>query len=180
MSLVNIRRQMREIKRKELADVIIINMHFGKEYNLYPSSAQRELVAELSDAGADVILGHHPHVLQPPEWIENSHGMKTFVAYSLGNFFSGQDGLYRQIGASLSLEITKPDDNYKGIIIRNPKYELTYVNREKRLRYDMYLFREWIKENEHIETINGKFLSSKVYEDIKNRMRTEIKDLEIE
>lgn len=180
MSLVNIRREMRRIKRENLADAIIVNLHFGKEYSLKPSSSQRELAAELSDSGADVILGHHPHVLQPPEWIENSHGMKTFVAYSLGNFFSGQDGLYRQIGTTLSLEITKPNESYKGIVIKNPKFNLTYVNREERLRYDMYLFKAWIKDNKYIDTINGKFLSEKVYEDVKNRLRAEINDLEIE
>src|SRR5690625_5389946 len=90
--------------------------------------------------------------------------MKTFVAYSLGNFFTGQNGLHRQIGASLSLKITKPDKKYKGIVIQDPKLDLTFVNREKRLRYDMYLLSEWVKNNEYIETEEGKFLSEDVYE----------------
>lgn len=180
ISSLKIQTKLRKIKRDKLADVIIVNLHFGEEYHLYPSSEQRELAASLADAGADVILGHHPHVLQPPEWIENSRGMKTFAAYSLGNFFTGQNGLHRQIGAALSLEITKPDENYNGIVIKNPRYDLTFVNREKRLRYDLYLFNEWIKDNEYIETADRRFLSKEVYEDVKQRMRKEIKNLEIQ
>jgi len=172
-------KKLRKIKSDNLADVIVVNIHFGEEYHLNPSAAQRELVASLSDAGANVIIGHHPHVLQPPEWIENSRGMKTFVAYSLGNFFTGQNGLHRQIGASLSLKITKPDKKYKGIVIQDPKLDLTFVNREKRLRYDMYLLSEWVKNNEYIETEEGKFLSEDVYENLRSRMRKSIFDLEV-
>lgn len=178
-STLRISRKLREIKKEKLADVIIVNLHFGEEYHLNPSRAQKELAASLSDAGADVIIGHHPHVLQPPEWIENSRGTKTFVAYSLGNFFTGQNGLHRQIGASLSLDIIKPDDKYTGIIIQNPKLDLTFVNRESRLRYDMYLFRDWILNNEYIETGDGKFPSKKIYEDTQTRMRRRMKDLEV-
>lgn len=179
ISSLKIQTTLRKIKSNNLADVIVVNLHFGEEYHLYPSSAQRELAASLADAGADVILGHHPHVLQPPEWIENSRGMKTFVAYSLGNFFSGQNGLHRQIGAALSLEITKPDEKYSGIVIENPKYDLTFVKREGKSRYDLYLFNEWIKDNRYIETAEGCFLSERVYEDVKQRMCKEIKELKI-
>ncbi len=53
---------LRRIKKNKLADVIVVNMHFGEEYHLYPSSTQKEISASLADAGADVIVGHHPHV----------------------------------------------------------------------------------------------------------------------
>lgn len=69
-------------------------------------------------------------------------GMKTFAAYSLGNFFSGQNGLYRQIGASLNLEIVKPSRKYKGIVVKNPEYTLTFTQREGRRRYGIYLFED--------------------------------------
>lgn len=180
ISSIKICRLLRKIKRDQLADVIVVNLHFGREYHLYPTSAQKELARSLADAGADVIIGHHPHVLQPPEWIETSLGTKTFVAYSLGNFFSGQNGLYRQIGAALTLEVSKPSDEYRGVVITNPRYDLTFVNREKRLRYDIYLFREWIKTNQYIETIDGCFKSQKVYEDVKKRMTSNITNLDVE
>lgn len=171
---------LRKIQKKEIADVIVLSLHFGGEYHLLPSNKQKQIVRSLSDAGANVIIGHHPHVLQPPEWIENSRGTKTFVAYSLGNFFSGQNGLHRQIGAVLSLKITKPDPRYRGIIIENPKYNLTFTKREKRLRYDVYEFKEWMKGNDYIETADGKFPTKEVYENVKSRMRYYTDDLEIE
>jgi len=179
-STLKIVKELRRIKNKNIADVIVVSLHFGEEYHLNPSSKQRELAASLSDAGADVIIGHHPHVLQPPEWIENSRGTKTFVAYSLGNFLSGQNGLYRQIGASLSLSISKPDKKYKGILIENPKYNLTFVNRERRLKYGIYLYSDWLKNHKYIVTEHGKFQTSKVYDEIINRMRKNIKDLAIQ
>lgn len=172
-------KKIREIKRDNLADVIIANLHFGEEYHLEASTEQRELSTSIADAGADLIIGHHPHVLQPPEWIETSRGTKTFAAYSMGNFLTGQNGLNRQIGAALTLEITKPHEEYKGIVIKNPKYELTFVNRESRLKYGLYLFKDWIKDNKYIETSYGSFESQVAYEEVKKRLRMKISNLDI-
>ncbi len=70
---------------KQEADWIILKIHWGLEMAQLPSPAQRKLAKRLIEAGADVILGHHPHVLQPMEFFE---GRPVF--YSLGNFmFSG-------------------------------------------------------------------------------------------
>jgi len=178
--VIKVSKLLRSIRKENIVDVIILNLHFGSEYHLLPSDKQKRIVRTLSEAGANIILGHHPHVLQPPEWIENSHGSKTFVAYSLGNFFSGQNGLYRQIGATLNLTIKKPDPQYQNIIIENPKYNLTFTNREERLKYSIDTLQNWVNLNEFIETKEGKFKSKEIYENIKNRMRLNIKDIEIE
>jgi poly-gamma-glutamate synthesis protein (capsule biosynthesis protein) len=76
------------------ADLVVVSVHWGIEYFREPSRRQRTLAAQLAQAGADLILGHHPHVLQPVEVIENG-GHRTVVAYSLGNFVSNQDRMYR-------------------------------------------------------------------------------------
>ena len=178
-SLVKMRRIIERIKHKGNVDVVIANVHFGSEYRLFPNSKQDEIVHAFAEGGADIILGHHPHVLQPPRWIENSQGDKSFVAYSLGNFFSGQNGIHRQVGAVLSINVTKPYKDYKNIIVSNPKYELTYVNRTKRLKYDMYLFREWIDKNPYLVIGKKKVNAMNVYNEIKRRMSTNIEDLEI-
>jgi len=86
----HVRQEIARLKKEENTDAIIVSLHFGREYPLYPVSAQKEVAASVSDAGADIIIGHHPHVLQPAEWITNSRGKKTFVIYSLGNFYTGQ------------------------------------------------------------------------------------------
>ncbi|TYC62728.1 CapA family protein [Marinobacter sp. BW6] len=67
--------------RKEVDGAIIVSMHWGLEYLDYPGPEQIELGRKLVDAGADVILGHHPHVLQPFEYYKNG-----LIIYSLGNF----------------------------------------------------------------------------------------------
>lgn len=69
------------------ADLVFACVHWGSERTQKPSAFQRELARELVAAGADCILGHHPHVLQPVEVVE-SGGRAGLVFYSLGNFIS--------------------------------------------------------------------------------------------
>lgn len=161
-----------------LVDIVVVALHFGREYTLYPQSIQREVASELSDFGADVILGHHPHVLQPPEIILNSRGKKSFFIPSLGNFYTGQHGVYRQIGAALSLEIKKEEGNSRLDFI-NPTLDLTFVDAFDKKDYKMHSFVEYIKNNPYIKTNRGTFESLEVYTELVNRMRTNIPDLTI-
>jgi poly-gamma-glutamate synthesis protein (capsule biosynthesis protein) len=62
-------------------DVIIVSLHWGKEYNNKPSERQRSVAHRIIDWGADLILGHHPHVMQGIEIYKGK-----IIAYSLGNF----------------------------------------------------------------------------------------------
>lgn len=72
-------------KLKKKADVVVVSLHWGDEYFKKPNSSQVDIGRELIDAGADLILGHHPHVLQAIE--EYGDGM---IVYSLGNFVFDQ------------------------------------------------------------------------------------------
>ena len=67
------------------ADVVIVSIHWGGEYQAAPSTRQQAIASALSEAGATVIAGHGPHVLQRVEWVG-----ETLVAYSLGNFLFDQ------------------------------------------------------------------------------------------
>ena len=67
------------------AGVVVVSIHWGGEYQAAPSPRQRAIAARLAGAGADVVAGHGPHVLQPVEWVG-----ETLVAYSLGNFLFDQ------------------------------------------------------------------------------------------
>jgi poly-gamma-glutamate synthesis protein (capsule biosynthesis protein) len=69
----------------ERADVVLVSIHWGGEYQAAPSSRQRAIAGALAESGARVIVGHGPHVLQPVEWVG-----ETLVAYSLGNFLFDQ------------------------------------------------------------------------------------------
>lgn len=99
------------------ADVVIASIHWGNEYQHQPSPRQREAAQALVGAGVDLIIGHHPHVLQPLTWVE-AEGRKGLVAYSLGNFISNQDRTWRpgqpvpagdnRDGAMLQARFVKP------------------------------------------------------------------------
>ena len=94
------------------AELVVISVHWGEEYQHLPSRRQREAAYALVEAGADVILGHHPHVLQPIEYLE-AGGHKGLVAYSLGNFISNQDRMYRP-----DRDPVAEGDNRDGVALR--------------------------------------------------------------
>jgi len=67
-------------------DIVVVSMHWGMEYQGGPTQRQQTLAHSMAQAGADFIWGHHPHVLQPLEWIKRDGGKSpALVAYSLGN-----------------------------------------------------------------------------------------------
>jgi len=82
------------------ADAVVVSIHWGKEDRHDPTPRQREVAQRLLEAGADLILGHHPHVLQPLD-VSEVGGRRVAVAYSLGNFISNQDRFYDAARMSL-------------------------------------------------------------------------------
>ena len=70
---------------RDKVDVLMVAMHFGREYTHIPTEMQRKTAKFLADNGVDIIIGTHPHVIEPIEWIDD-----TIVFYSLGNFISSQ------------------------------------------------------------------------------------------
>ena len=76
--------------KAEGVEFIITSMHWGEEYNTYIESTQKEIAQKLNELGVDIILGGHPHVIQPYEIICNENGHSTFVIYSQGNALSNQ------------------------------------------------------------------------------------------
>ncbi len=76
------------------ADAVVVSLHWGVEYAQQPRAADVELAHRLADAGALVVLGHHPHVLQPIELYRRADGRTAVIAYSLGNFVSNQSRRY--------------------------------------------------------------------------------------
>lgn len=83
------------------ADLVVVSVHWGNEYQTRPSRRQQDLAQALVGAGCDLILGHHPHVLQPVAWLA-AEGRRGLVAYSLGNFISNQDRMYRAAEAPVA------------------------------------------------------------------------------
>jgi poly-gamma-glutamate synthesis protein (capsule biosynthesis protein) len=75
---------------QEQADVVVVFPHWGTEYQSTPSSYQKQFAEEMTEAGADLIIGTHPHVPQPVEWVESENGNRSLCYYSLGNYVSTQ------------------------------------------------------------------------------------------
>ena len=75
---------------RQQADVVVVCPHWGTEYSTTPSSYQEKFALQMVEAGADVIIGTHPHVVQPVEWIQAENGRRALCFYSLGNYVSTQ------------------------------------------------------------------------------------------
>ena len=72
-------------------NIVVVSVHWGAEYQASPTPRQRKIAAAFSEAGADIIWGHHPHVLQRMEWYESTiDGHRGLVMYSLGNLLADQ------------------------------------------------------------------------------------------
>ena len=109
---------------RDKVDILMVAMHWGREYTFVPTELERKTAEFLADNKVDIIIGTHPHVIQPVEWLNN-----TLVIYSLGNFISAQNSEscsnYKcNIGLMTSLTITKKEDNIK---IDNINNELIYT-----------------------------------------------------
>ncbi len=90
---------------KEVADLVIVSLHCGTEYVHVPNNIQRRITQLMADNGADVILGHHSHCLQPIEWIQGANGEKTLCIFSLGNIASGQNTPLKLVGGVFTFRI---------------------------------------------------------------------------
>ncbi|WNF35116.1 CapA family protein [Bacillaceae bacterium IKA-2] len=124
---------------KKKSDVVVLSLHFGNEYELLPNDTQKMLVNEFAQTGADIIFGHHPHVLQPLEWIEKEDGTRTFVAYSLGNFLSGQVGIEREIGGIVQLQVEKTVfADEVSIKLKDPRFLATFSYKKNWRNYKIY------------------------------------------
>lgn len=130
VNLINRNTMKEEIHRaRKEADVVVMSIHWGIEYQRVPTFEQKDLANFLANEGVDVIFGSHPHVLQPMEWIKTNDGRKTLVVYSLGNFISAQLHDYKDIGGLATVEITKHiSENGNTIALSNPLFYPTYVS----------------------------------------------------
>jgi poly-gamma-glutamate synthesis protein (capsule biosynthesis protein) len=89
VSLVNRELMAAEIDAlRPLCDYLVVSMHWGEEYQMKPSAAQEDLARFLAEHSVDLVIGHHPHVLQPLARLPRPDGGETLCFYSLGNFIA--------------------------------------------------------------------------------------------
>ncbi|MBQ7934259.1 MAG: CapA family protein [Lachnospiraceae bacterium] len=132
---------------EELADVTIVFPHWGNEYRTKPSQYQQEFARQMTEAGADLIIGTHPHVIQPVEWVESDNGNRALCYYSLGNYVSTQKQTQCMLEAMAWVTFTVKED---GIVLAEEKSGVLpmvchYKSGPVRLQ-QVYLLEEYTEE----------------------------------
>ena len=120
------------------AEVILVAMHWGNEYTHKPNASQKEVANHLASLGVNLIIGAHPHVIQPVSYVGN-----TLVIYSLGNFISGHETptLDKTIGLMVGLDIVVDEDN--SVHFENINKTLLYTySSASRKNFKVYPFSE--------------------------------------
>ncbi len=147
-------------KVRDKVDVLIVSMHWGVEYTHQPTNQQREIASYLASLGVDVVIGHHPHVIQPIEYIDD-----TLVIYSLGNFISAQDGQMKRVGMIASFAIEKTQEGLrKEVSITNVKADLLWTHHENYKHFKVipfsHLTDKELKGHEQIYEKYKKYITS--------------------
>lgn len=121
-----------ETAKNQNADMIVACMHWGTEYQTKQNSEQEELADFLFQNGVNVIIGNHPHVIQPMEkrtvTLEDGSTRDGFVVYALGNFICDQNAVNTRDSIILNLKITKHTDG--SITIDNYDYVPIYMYKD--------------------------------------------------
>ena len=94
-------------KAKEIADMVVVCPHWGTEYVYEPDSNQKYWTNLFLKLGVDVVIGAHPHVMEPVETLTRDDGHQMVVYYSLGNFVSNQDKMPRMLGGMAKVTLVK-------------------------------------------------------------------------
>lgn len=157
---------------KHMSDVVVVAVHWGKEYQRFPDQDQTVLAQKLADMGVHIVIGNHPHVLQPPAWVTGKNGHRTFVLYSLGNFISAQIDLYKQIGGMATIEVTKTKSNNQSTIaLQSPSFLPAFTYSHKGHQFRIIA----------IDSLTNNELPNAAaqHEKIKKHMRTYMQELQI-
>jgi poly-gamma-glutamate synthesis protein (capsule biosynthesis protein) len=160
---------------RPLCDFLIVSVHWGEEYTLQPVKDQIDLALFISQQNVDLIIGHHPHVLQRVEKLPRPDGKETLCYYSLGNFVSHQRERERIIGGMLSLTFEKQltgelsITNY-GIIPVITHYERNQKNTKI---YPLYSYTEELL-NAHALKNLGSGLSFDFFKTVTDRLNTQV------
>lgn len=175
-SAVNILRDL-ELKKFPGADYKVLSLHWGEEYRMQPSAAQERLAGKLAAGGIDLILGHHPHVVQPVRFAGG-----TPVAYSHGNFIFDQNfSALTRIG--LMTEATLGKTDVRCHLLRSRKYRIDSVKevtlrdleafcRRRRFRSNPMMMRILMK----LEMVaNGREVPREVWGHFMNQLRRKVR-----
>ena len=162
-----------ELAKEQEPDLICVNMHWGLEYKTKQNSEQEELADFLFTNGVDIILGSHPHVLQPMEkktiTLEDGSTKDCFVIYSLGNFISGQNQENTRNSVILNIECTKSGETNK-TTIDSVSYVPIYMYKSSSGKTKRYKVLDIEKSIENYENGTNQSIGQKTYSTLKTEL----------
>ena len=164
VSMINRTRMEQEITAlRPLCDFLIVSVHWGDEYTLQPVRSQVDLAYFLASLNVDLIIGHHPHVLQRIETITLENGRQTLCYYSLGNFISHQRERERVVGGLAAVVFSKTESNVNpaqlsifshGMIPVITHYDRNFRNTKS---YPLYLYTDVLIQNHGLRSTDSGF-----------------------
>lgn len=160
-------------KVRDKVDLLIVSMHWGTEYRSEPTDEQKREAEYLSNLGVDIIIGTHPHVIEPITYIND-----TLVIYSLGNFISAQstnNDYNTMVELMTSVDVVKTTKDGKSEIkLQNLNNELLYNYYQKDSRWHNFKVIPFSQMN---ETYNSDY--KRLYEKYSSVVRMYNPDIEI-
>ena len=122
---------------RDKVDLLMVSMHWGEEYTHNPTEEQKIIAEYLASLNVDIIIGHHPHVVQPIDFIGN-----TMVIYSLGNFIASQYGINKLTGLMAGVTVKKTTiDDQTILTLEEPTAQLVYIDSKiTNYRHDYKLY----------------------------------------
>lgn len=164
---------------EKVADITLVMPHMGVEYQLSPTPEQKALYHRMIEWGADLVIGGHPHVVEPTEVVEKD-GEKKFIIYSMGNFISNQrietlDNKWTERGCLVDLTIKKDNTH---TYLAQAKVHPTWVNRVPNGKsghgfglfdYSTYVLEDWIEGGKYYGKLDSQTQNrvNKAYEETK-------------
>jgi len=157
VSLINRNKIMEEVKNlRPLCDFLIVSVHWGEEYFLEPDPFQKNLASFFAEQNVDLIIGHHPHVLQPVVSLNRPDGKKTLCFYSLGNFVSNQREKERVLGAMMVVTFSREDNDFfisnSGLIPVVCHFENGFTNTKV---YPLYAYTQELLEKHYLRRVDS-------------------------
>lgn len=141
---------------KQNSDVVIVFPHWGTENSTSVSDYQREYIKLFSELGVDIVIGTHPHVLQPVEWVENGQtGKKMLVYYSLGNFISHQTSLNQLCGGMAQITVEKRGEEISITSAKLTPVVCWYKSSSGKFSFSVYKLSDYTEELGSSHAQNG-------------------------
>ncbi|AEB29204.1 PGA biosynthesis protein CapA [Carnobacterium sp. 17-4] len=149
-------------RAKQISDFVIVSAHWGDEHMLEPNEFQKKYAQLFADLEVDAVIGTHPHVIQPIDWVEGKNGNQTLVVYSLGNFLSAMSTgtENNMLGGMISFDFVMTEEEKS---LENVKWDATVMhytgnksdNKDSRKAFRIYQLDDYTEEIASQHTLNS-------------------------